>query len=112
VKLISQRKSNIFRLHLHTICFGKENLKAKHTIYIRGETLMFPKEETSSEQKLCFAAMGHDAIWNSHPKNYGKGSRACRVCAHKAGLIRKYGLDLCRQCFRQYSADIGFLKYR
>ncbi|KAJ3266277.1 40S ribosomal protein S29 [Chytriomyces hyalinus] len=35
-----------------------------------------------------------------------------RVCAHQAGLIRKYGLNLCRQCFREYAADIGFVKYR
>ena len=35
-----------------------------------------------------------------------------RVCAHKAGLIRKYGLDICRQCFREKSTDIGFIKVR
>ncbi|KAJ3115925.1 Alcohol O-acetyltransferase [Phlyctochytrium bullatum] len=28
----------------------------------------------------------------------------------EAGLIRKYGLNICRQCFREYSKDIGFLK--
>jgi len=33
-----------------------------------------------------------------------------RVCAHKAGLIRKYGLNVCRQCFREKSTDIGFIK--
>src|SRR5271154_6325469 len=33
-----------------------------------------------------------------------------RVCAHKQGLIRKYGLMICRQCFRERSADIGFQK--
>jgi len=33
-----------------------------------------------------------------------------RVCAHNQGLIRKYGLMICRQCFRERSADIGFLK--
>lgn len=33
-----------------------------------------------------------------------------RVCAHKAGLIRKYGLNICRQCFREKSTDIGFVK--
>ena len=33
-----------------------------------------------------------------------------RLCAHQAGLIRKYGLDLCRQCFREKSAAIGFVK--
>ena len=33
-----------------------------------------------------------------------------RVCTHKAGLIRKYGLNICRQCFREKSQDIGFTK--
>lgn len=32
------------------------------------------------------------------------------MCAHQAGLIRKYGLNICRQCFREKSADIGFVK--
>ncbi|XRB16887.1 ribosomal protein S29 [Pseudoscourfieldia marina] len=56
--------------------------------------------------------MGHDTIWNSHPKKYGLGSRHCRVCNNTHGLIRKYGLNICRQCFRQYAKDIGFVKYR
>jgi ribosomal protein S14 len=33
-----------------------------------------------------------------------------RVCTHPAGLIRKYGLNICRQCFREKAADIGFTK--
>ena len=33
-----------------------------------------------------------------------------RVCAHRLGLIRKYGLDICRQCFRERAYDIGFTK--
>ncbi|KAL9099176.1 MAG: hypothetical protein Q9163_005292 [Psora crenata] len=35
-----------------------------------------------------------------------------RVCTHRAGLIRKYGLNICRQCFREKSQDIGFTKVR
>lgn len=35
-----------------------------------------------------------------------------RLCAHQAGLIRKYGIDLCRQCFREKAAAIGFTKVR
>ena len=66
--------------------------------------------------------MGHEAVWFSRPRTYGKGSRqwftysrsqrliCSRVCAHKQGLIRKYGLMICRQCFRERSADIGFQK--
>ncbi|CZT04170.1 related to 40S ribosomal protein S29 [Rhynchosporium agropyri] len=54
--------------------------------------------------------MSHDSVYNSRPHSHGKGSRACRVCTHKAGLIRKYGLNICRQCFREKAADIGFVK--
>ncbi len=28
------------------------------------------------------------------------------------GLIRKYGINMCRQCFREYAKDIGFVKFR
>ncbi|KHN71903.1 40S ribosomal protein S29 [Toxocara canis] len=33
-----------------------------------------------------------------------------RVCSNHHGLIRKYGLNMCRRCFREYSTDIGFRK--
>ncbi|KAH1007906.1 hypothetical protein HUJ04_005080 [Dendroctonus ponderosae] len=33
-----------------------------------------------------------------------------RACSNRHGLIRKYGLNLCRQCFREYANDIGFKK--
>ncbi|XP_030523120.1 small ribosomal subunit protein uS14z/uS14y/uS14x-like [Malania oleifera] len=56
--------------------------------------------------------MGHSNVWSSHPKNYGPGSRACRVCGNPHGLIRKYGLMCCRQCFRSNAKEIGFIKYR
>ncbi|KAI0442313.1 40S ribosomal protein S29-like protein [Xylaria telfairii] len=56
--------------------------------------------------------MSHDSEWGSRPHGYGKGSRQCRICAHRAGLVRKYGLDLCRQCFREQANRIGFIKYR
>ena len=42
----------------------------------------------------------------THPVLYS------RLCAHQAGLIRKYGLDLCRQCFREKAAAIGFTNVR
>ncbi|POV95527.1 hypothetical protein PSTT_16178 [Puccinia striiformis] len=50
--------------------------------------------------------MSHDNVWNSRPRTYGKGSRCCKVCNHTAGLIRKYGLNICRQCFRERAAAI------
>ncbi|KAJ0420195.1 ribosomal protein S14p/S29e-domain-containing protein [Aspergillus carlsbadensis] len=54
--------------------------------------------------------MTHESVWYSRPRKYGKGSRQCRVCSHRAGLIRKYGMDICRQCFREKASDIGFYK--
>lgn len=56
--------------------------------------------------------MGSKALVNSHPKKYGKGGRHCRVCSNQHGLIRKYGLNMCRQCFRVYANDIGFTKVK
>jgi ribosomal protein S14 len=56
--------------------------------------------------------MGVQATWNAHPKGYGKGTRSCRLCNGARGIIRKYGLDMCRRCFREKAVDIGFQKYR
>jgi len=33
-----------------------------------------------------------------------------RVCGNGKGIVRKYGLNMCRQCFRDKSKDIGFVK--
>ncbi|EHY65028.1 small subunit ribosomal protein S29e [Nematocida ausubeli] len=40
----------------------------------------------------------------------GKGSRQCRSCMGRRGLIRQYELMMCRRCFREYATDIGFEK--
>nr|ACO10784.1 40S ribosomal protein S29 [Caligus rogercresseyi] len=54
--------------------------------------------------------MGFEEIHYSRPRKYGQGSRQCRACSNRHGLIRKYKLDMCRQCFREYAGDIGFKK--
>ena len=41
-----------------------------------------------------------------------KGARRCRVCGTRRGVIRKYGLNVCRRCFREKAEAIGFVKYR
>ncbi|GAB0088183.1 40S ribosomal protein S29 [Sergentomyia squamirostris] len=56
--------------------------------------------------------MGFKNLWYSHPRKFGQGSRCCRACSNRHGLIRKYGLNLCRQCFREYANDIGFKKVK
>ena len=41
----------------------------------------------------------------------GKGTRVCRNCGATRGLIRKYGLNICRRCFREVGEKLGFRKY-
>jgi ribosomal protein S14 len=45
-------------------------------------------------------------------KSFGKGSRKCTRCGTFGGLIRRYGLNVCRQCFREIAVDLGFKKFR
>ena len=40
----------------------------------------------------------------------GKGGRKCRICGTARGIIRKYGLNICRRCFREVGEKIGFRK--
>lgn len=42
---------------------------------------------------------------------FGRGANACRRCGSKNGLIRRYNIYLCRQCFREKAKEIGFRKY-
>ncbi|XP_075401030.1 small ribosomal subunit protein uS14-like [Tenrec ecaudatus] len=53
--------------------------------------------------------MGHQQQYWSPPQIFGQGSCSC-VCSNRHGLIRKYGLNMCHQCFCQYVKDIGFIK--
>lgn len=57
--------------------------------------------------------MGRQQIWGQRkrPDWSGRGMRKCRVCGSRRGIIRKYGLMVCRRCFREKAKDIGFHKY-
>ena len=54
-----------------------------------------------------------DKLYATHPSGYGKGSRACRVTGRMGGmgLIRKYGINMKRQTFRERAIDMGWVKY-
>ena len=41
----------------------------------------------------------------------GSALRKCRRCGRTHAHIQKYGLHLCRQCFRDIAPGIGFKKY-
>jgi ribosomal protein S14 len=45
-------------------------------------------------------------------RKFGSGSRECRICGKHRGLIRKYNLFYCRQCFREVAKDLGFKKFK
>lgn len=44
-------------------------------------------------------------------RKFGRGSRRCVRCGSQGNLIRSYGLNLCRQCFREVAVKLGFRKY-
>lgn len=50
---------------------------------------------------------------NNVPKERtcGIAKRKCRRCGRNGAHIDKYGLNLCRQCFRQIAVKLGFKKY-
>ncbi|MFP4632742.1 MAG: 30S ribosomal protein S14 [Halobacteriota archaeon] len=35
----------------------------------------------------------------------------CRRCGRKEGLVSRYEIYLCRQCFREVARDMGAKKY-
>ena len=45
-------------------------------------------------------------------RKFGKSVNPCRKCGRKGGVIRKYGLLYCRQCFREEADKLGFKKYQ
>ena len=51
-------------------------------------------------------------LFRTHPREYGKDSRYCKVCRNTHGLIRKYHIDICRRCFRERANLIGFVQTR
>jgi len=35
----------------------------------------------------------------------------CELCKTSRGIIHKYGLNICRRCFREVAEKIGFKKF-
>jgi small subunit ribosomal protein S29e len=48
---------------------------------------------------------------HAQERKFGKGSRPCIRCGSYGPIIRRYGLNLCRQCFREIAPQLGFKKY-
>ncbi|MEK6820317.1 MAG: 30S ribosomal protein S14 [Nanoarchaeota archaeon] len=50
---------------------------------------------------------------HNKPKERKTGivSKKCERCGRFGAHISSYGLNLCRQCFREIAEEIGFKKY-
>ncbi|KAH0570448.1 Ribosomal protein S29 [Spironucleus salmonicida] len=51
--------------------------------------------------------MARDAQFSAHHIEHTH----CRVCGNENALVNKYSLCICRRCFRENAAKIGFVKY-
>lgn len=44
-------------------------------------------------------------------RKHGRNVTPCRRCGKTEGVINKYDLRYCRQCFREIAEDLGFSKF-
>jgi small subunit ribosomal protein S14 len=44
-------------------------------------------------------------------RKFGIAAYKCERCGRFGAHIHKYGLSLCRQCFREIAEELGFRKY-
>jgi len=52
-------------------------------------------------------------IKHNKPKDrkYGIAAKKCEKCGRYGAMINRYGINLCRHCFREIAEEIGFKKY-
>ncbi|MEK6757643.1 MAG: 30S ribosomal protein S14 [Nanoarchaeota archaeon] len=44
-------------------------------------------------------------------RKIGIAAKKCERCGRFGAHIKSYGINLCRQCFREVAVEIGFKKY-
>ena len=74
---------------------------------------------TTSDYKKAFTQLDNKPVKKAKyikfnkPKDRSCGIALfkCRRCGRNRGHIKKYGIGLCRQCFREIAQSIGFKKY-
>ncbi|MCX6709758.1 MAG: 30S ribosomal protein S14 [Candidatus Woesearchaeota archaeon] len=44
-------------------------------------------------------------------REHGLSTKKCERCGRTGAHISKYGLNICRFCFREIATKIGFKKY-
>ncbi len=43
-------------------------------------------------------------------KKQEKEARYCKICGNNKGMIHKYGINVCRRCFKEVAEKMGFKK--
>ena len=74
---------------------------------------------TTSDYQKVFKQLDHKPVAKAkfikfnEPKKRSCGIRLwkCKNCGRTAAHIKKYGINLCRQCFREMAVGLGFKKY-
>ena len=74
---------------------------------------------TTSDYKKAFTQLNSKPakkqkyLKHNKPKERtcGRALKKCRRCGRNGAHIQKYGLTLCRQCFREIAKQLGFKKY-
>jgi len=74
---------------------------------------------TYSDYKKAFKQLQHKQIKykkyikHNSPKDrkYGFTTKTCKRCGQHRAHIGKYGINLCRVCFREIAINLGFKKY-
>lgn len=74
---------------------------------------------TTSDYKKMFTQLNAKPIKKAkyikfnQPKKRSCGAalKKCRNCGRMGGHIDKYGLNLCRHCFREMAVGLGFKKF-
>ena len=74
---------------------------------------------TTSDYRKAYTQLQHKPFkWKKYLKHNkpkertcGRLKKKCVRCGRTGGHISKYGLHLCRQCFREIAEEIGFKQY-
>ena len=45
-------------------------------------------------------------------RKFGVSTKKCVRCGRFGAHVGQYGLNLCRQCFREMAVELGFKKYQ
>lgn len=74
---------------------------------------------TTSDHTKVLKQIGHKAgkyakylKYNTpRVRNFGESTKKCSVCGRTGAHISKYGMKICRQCFRDNAQAMGFKKF-